>query len=223
MPIGFLQGSTVVLGMSSYLYLTVSFVQMLKAATPVMIVVCLHVFNIRKPSGKVLAAVLGIAVGTLMSGYGELNFNIIGVVSMLSAQFAEALKLALTEKLLKNLKFDVVESLCYIAPAATFWVFLAALILELPKMDAETLQLVLDNKFLFLVSGLLAIGVNTINSVVIKFTGSLMMKLLATSRNASLVMFNVIFMAEKVSSLQFCGYCISLVGFLAYNHVRLKG
>mmetsp|Transcript_3949 Transcript_3949/g.7578 ORF Transcript_3949/g.7578 Transcript_3949/m.7578 type:complete len:343 (-) Transcript_3949:164-1192(-) len=222
MPIGFLQGATIVLGMTSYLFLTVSFVQMLKASTPVMIVLFLRVFNLAEPTFKILAAVSIICFGTVLSSYGEINFSLIGVTSMVSGQVAEALRLVFTQKLLKNLKFDVVESLCYVTPAATFWVFIAALLLEYPRMSWRTLSLVNDNLYIFFIAGVLAVGVNTINSVVIKFTSSLMMKLLATARNASLVIFNVIFMGEAVTGLQFVGYSISLAGFMMYNYYRKK-
>eukprot|EP00470_Lotharella_oceanica_P010090 CAMPEP_0170188702 /NCGR_PEP_ID=MMETSP0040_2-20121228/45003_1 /TAXON_ID=641309 /ORGANISM="Lotharella oceanica, Strain CCMP622" /LENGTH=224 /DNA_ID=CAMNT_0010436057 /DNA_START=311 /DNA_END=985 /DNA_ORIENTATION=+ len=222
MPIGFLQGATIVLGMTSYLFLTVSFVQMLKASTPVMIVLFLRIFKLAEPTMKILAAVSIICLGTILSSYGEINFSIIGVTSMVSGQVAEALRLVFTQKLLKNLKFDIVESLCYVTPAATFWVFIAAIFLEFPRMSLGTLSLVNDNLYIFFIAGVLAVGVNTINSVVIKFTSSLMMKLLATARNASLVMFNVMFMGEAVTGLQFVGYSISLAGFMMYNYYRKK-
>jgi len=220
--IGFFQGATIVLGMTSYLYLTVSFVQMLKASTPVMIVIFLRLFKIEDPSVKILMSVLIISTGVIMSGYGEINFSIVGVLTMISGQVAEALRLVFTQKLLKNLRFTVLEGLCYVTPAASFWVLLAALVIEGPRMGVETLATVSENIYVFLTAGVLAVGVNTINSVVIKFTSSLMMKLLATARNASLVIFNVVFMSEVVTAVQFTGYSMSLGGFMLYNYYRQR-
>mmetsp|Transcript_4888 Transcript_4888/g.9280 ORF Transcript_4888/g.9280 Transcript_4888/m.9280 type:complete len:380 (+) Transcript_4888:83-1222(+) len=220
MPIGFLQGATIVLGMSSYLYLSVSFVQMLKASTPVMIVSLLSLFGMGTPTRMVLASVLVISFGTVLSGYGEINFQWIGVASMLGAQATEALRLVFTQKLLKNLKFSVVEGLCFVTPAAAFWTFLLAAVKEFPRMDTS---IAWENKHVFIVAGFLAVGVNTINSVVVKFTSSLMMKLLSTARNASLVLVNVMFFGEVVTGVQLPGYVISLGGFLMYNYYRNKG
>lgn len=53
LPIGALTGSTIVMGMSSYLFLTVAFVQMLKAFTPVMILTLTILFGMDNPSKKV--------------------------------------------------------------------------------------------------------------------------------------------------------------------------
>uniref|UniRef100_A0A7S4DXF7 Sugar phosphate transporter domain-containing protein n=1 Tax=Lotharella globosa TaxID=91324 RepID=A0A7S4DXF7_9EUKA len=220
MPIGFFQGATIVLGMSSYLYLTVAFAQMLKAAGPVLIVVVLRFFGMSIPTNKVLAAVGVIVLGTVLSGYGEMNFSIIGVCTMMGAQVSEAFRLVMSQKLLNNLKFDVLEGLCYITPAAAFWVLLAALFVEAPRMNWDTLDLVKENWHFFVMSGMFAIGVNTINACVIKFTSSLMLKLLSTARAASLVLFNFFFMGEMVTGVQFCGYSISLAGFLLYNVYR---
>ncbi|GAB5369674.1 hypothetical protein AAMO2058_001425600 [Amorphochlora amoebiformis] len=221
MPIGFLQGATIVLGMTSYLYLSVSFVQMLKASTPVMIVIFLRFFRLETPTFLIVVSVLIICSGTVMSSYGEMHFKILGVLSMLSAQVAEALRLVFTQKLLRNLKFTVVENLYYVTPAAVMWVLLAAIFLEFPRMESKHLAIVRDNYKIFIIAGCLGIGVNTINSVVIKFTGSLMMKLLATARNASLILFNVAFMGEAVSAIQFCGYIVSLGGFILFNYLKI--
>lgn len=53
LPIGALTGGTVVLGMSSYMWLTVAFVQMLKAFTPVMVFIFLILFKLDQPSKEV--------------------------------------------------------------------------------------------------------------------------------------------------------------------------
>lgn len=53
MPIGALTGATIVMGMASYLFLTVSFVQMLKAFTPVMIMLLTIAFRMDNPTNQV--------------------------------------------------------------------------------------------------------------------------------------------------------------------------
>lgn len=53
MPIGGLTGATIVMGMTSYLYLTVAFVQMLKAFTPVMVLGFAIAFKLDNPNSQV--------------------------------------------------------------------------------------------------------------------------------------------------------------------------
>ena len=45
---------------------------------------------------------------------------------MLLAEVTEAVRLVLTQFLLKNLKFGVVEGQYVLAPASAFWLFLAS-------------------------------------------------------------------------------------------------
>ena len=63
--------------------------------------------GIEVPSTLVLASVLGICVGTALASYGEGSLNVLGLALMLAAEVAEATRLVLTQKLLKNLKFGV--------------------------------------------------------------------------------------------------------------------
>ena len=53
LPVGIAQAATLALGNAVYLYLTVSFIQMLKAFTPVMVVIVAVVFGIETADTKV--------------------------------------------------------------------------------------------------------------------------------------------------------------------------
>ena len=63
-----------------------------------------------------LLAVLGICVGTALASAGEGSFHPLGLLLMLTAEVSEAVRLVLTQKLLQNLKFGVVEGQFYMAP-----------------------------------------------------------------------------------------------------------
>mmetsp|Transcript_23943 Transcript_23943/g.44447 ORF Transcript_23943/g.44447 Transcript_23943/m.44447 type:complete len:374 (+) Transcript_23943:46-1167(+) len=221
-PIGALSAGTIVLGMASYLFLTVAFVQMLKAFTPVMTLGGLVLFRLEKPSQKVVLCVLLICLGTAIAGFGELNFSLVGISCMCLAQMFEALKLIFTQQVLQNLKFGVVESLYYITPSSAGFVFLAAALLEFPRMTHANVQEIYDNLHVFSLSCTFAVLTNVINTFVIQFSNALVLKLLATARNALLVIFNAVVMAEHVTPLQFFGYTVSLVGFSFYNYVKYQ-
>ena len=217
LPIGALSAGTIVMGMASYLFLTVSFVQMLKAFTPVMTLFFMTSFGLTRPTRKIIGCVLIICLGTACAGLGELNFSLLGMVCMLSAQTCEALKLVYTQLMLKNFKFNVVETLFYVTPISAAWVLLFASIIEFRHFDQNTWNLLLTHKGSFLFSSVMAVSTNAINAVVIQHTNALMLKLVATARNGVLVLFNAMILGEVVTGIQFCGYSVSLVGFLFYN------
>ncbi len=223
MPIGALSAGTIVLGMASYLFLTVSFVQMLKAFTPVMTLAFMTSFGLTRPTREIIGCVMVICLGTAFAGLGELNFSLLGMGCMLSAQMCEALKLVFTQLMLKNFKFNVVETLYYVTPISAAWVLLFVIIVELRHFDSTTWDMFINNKGAFLFSSVMAISTNAINAVVIQHTNALMLKLVATARNGVLVLFNAAVMGEVVTGIQFCGYSVSLVGFLFYNALIRRG
>jgi len=217
LPIGALSAGTIVMGMASYLFLTVSFVQMLKAFTPVMTLSFMTSFGLARPTRQIVGCVLIICLGTAFAGIGELNFSLVGMICMLSAQMCEALKLVFTQLMLKNFKFNVVETLYYVTPISAAWVLLFASVIEFRHFDSSTWNLLLTHKGSFLFSSVMAVSTNAINAVVIQHSNALMLKLVATARNGVLVLFNAMVMGEVVTGIQFCGYSVSLMGFLFYN------
>ena len=56
----------------------------------------------------------------------------------------------------------------------------------------------------------------------IKRTNVVMLKLLAISRNALVVVAGIVLFSEHVSGVQFVGYAISLTFFGAYNFARAR-
>jgi drug/metabolite transporter (DMT)-like permease len=220
LPIGALSAGTIVFGMSSYLYLTVSFVQMVKAFTPVMTMVLVALFGLGYPSKRVVGCVVVICCGTAIAGAGEINFNAWGVCMMLFAQMCEALKLVYTQKILQNFRFDVIEALYYVTPVSAMCVLVASLWLEVPYMTEETFSIFQENSGAFLLAGIFAFTTNLVNAFVIQISSALTLKLVATARNAVLVLFNAFVMMEVVTGTQFVGYSISISAFVAYNYIK---
>ena len=221
-PIGALSAGTVVFGMTSYLFLTVAFIQMLKAFTPVMTMTGLVIFGLENPSRGAILCVLVISLGTAIAGYGELNFSLLGVACMILAQMFEALKLIFTQMVLQRNKFSLVETLYYVTPTSAACVLFFACILEFPHMSQSDLDKVLINFRPFLTSCIVAITTNVVNTFVVQSTNALVLKLSVTARNALLVLFNAVMMGETVTRLEGIGYVVSLGGFLGYNYVKLS-
>ena len=106
-PIGAALATTLAAGNAVYLYLPVGYIQMLKAFTPVVTLSMLWLTGVETPTTSVLLAVLAICAGTAIASVGEGQLNALGLVLMLTAEVAEAVRLVLTQKLLNNLRFGV--------------------------------------------------------------------------------------------------------------------
>lgn len=70
-----------------------------------MVMVALYVSKMEKPNATVVLTVLVIALGMAAASYGSVNLSMLGVVIMLAAELAEAIKLVLMQKLLVGFEF----------------------------------------------------------------------------------------------------------------------
>lgn len=68
----------------------------------------------------------------------------------------------------------------------------------------------------FFAAGALGVAVNLSSMLMIKYTGSVSLKLLAAARNAGLVLYAVLVCGEATTPTQVGGYAICVVFFCAY-------
>ena len=223
LPIGAAMACTLATGNAVYLYLPVSFIQMLKAFTPSVTLTMLYLTGIEVPSRNVVVAVVGICVGTAVASIGEGSFHLLGMLLMLLAEVSEATRLVLAQKLLQNLKFGVIEGQFFMAPVSALWLCGASALVELPRAlrSRHAWSVVADEPLLFLTSAALGFAVNIATFLVIKSTNSVTLKVLGTARNAGLVLVSSWLYDESITRLEAAGYMLSLGAFGAYNYFKI--
>jgi len=116
LPIGLLFSGSLILSNTAYLYLSVAYIQMLKAFTPVAILLISWVFRLSEPSRKLLLIVLMISSGVALASKGERWFSLVGFVIQAGGVGFEATRLVLIQTLLHGLKMDPLVSLHLYAP-----------------------------------------------------------------------------------------------------------
>lgn len=224
LPVGLGHAGTLAFGNLVYLYLGVGFIQMLKSFTPVMILAVGYLGKIEHPNETTIFSVLIISLGTAATctfNEGGL-MNMYGLFLMFMAELTEAVRLLMTQFLLQNLKFGVVETQYVIAPASAFWLFLASGVFELQDMlAADAFGIMLAHPMPFIMASMLGLGINFLSFLVIQVTSSLTMKVLGTARNVCTILLGIVFFGEHVPGLnQGLGYTVSLLGFAAYNAAK---
>ena len=117
-PVGLCQAATLAFGNGAYLYLSVSFIQMLKAGTPVLVMALLYCLNIEKISKRVGASIIIMALGSCVTTIAEPDGSIFGIFIMLLSEVSEAGRCVITQFVLVNSKvwfyLLICLSLCWI-------------------------------------------------------------------------------------------------------------
>lgn len=217
LPIGFCFSLSLICGNLTYLYLSVAFIQMLKATTPVAVLFATWGLGLQKPSFTVLINVSAIVFGVVLASIGEINFVLIGFIYQAGGIVFEAIRLALVQRLLSSAeyKMDPLVSLYYFAPTCAIMNGIVALIWEFPHLSIEDVYAVgLGN---FFVNGMVAFLLNVSVVFLIGKTSSLVLTLCGVLKDIMLVVASMLVWGTPVSALQFFGYGIALCGMVYYK------
>jgi len=224
-PIGFFYSLSLICGNLTYLYLSVAFIQMLKATTPVAVLLSSWVLGVSQPNLKVFLNVSAIVVGVVIASFGEIKFVWIGVIYQIAGIACEALRLTMVQRLLSSAEFkmDPLVSVYYFAPVCAAMNFLVALAWEVPKITmAEVYHVGL---FTFFLNGCCAFMLNVAVVLLIGKTSSLVLTLCGVLKDVLLVVASMIIWGTQVTGLQFFGYSIALGGMVYYKlgYEAIKG
>lgn len=141
-PIGALFSLSLICGNKAYLYLNVSFIQMLKATMPVAVLIVGFGFGVEKPNLRTFANVSGIVIGVMLASYGELAFDIRGFSFQMGGVVFESMRLVMIQQLLSGDKYkmDPLVSLYFFAPVCAAMNIIATLFLEWSDLSLSAIM-----------------------------------------------------------------------------------
>lgn len=149
MPIGLVYSASLVCSNLTYLYLSVAFIQMLKAAAPVAVLFVAWVWGVENPTLRRVLNVCVIVLGVVLASVGEVAFSWTGVAYQLGGIVFEAMRLVMVQVLLSEDKgttgeggkiargpgMDPLVGLYYYAPVCAVMNVLVAAVVEWPRFD----------------------------------------------------------------------------------------
>ncbi|KAK7422141.1 hypothetical protein QQX98_001885 [Neonectria punicea] len=224
-PIGVFFSLSLICGNLTYLYLSVAFIQMLKATTPVAVLISGWALGVTQPNLKQFLNVSAIVVGVIIASMGEIHFVTVGVLYQIGGVIFEALRLTMVQRLLSSadFKMDPLVSLYYFAPVCAVMNGIVALVWEVPKCSmAEVYNVGL---FTFFLNGLCAFMLNVSVVFLIGKTSAVVLTLCGVLKDIMLVAASMAIWGTQVSGLQFFGYSIALGGMVYYKlgYEQIKG
>jgi hypothetical protein len=112
---------------------------MLKAFTPVSVLLLSFMGGLENPSYLQLLIVFMISAGVTLSAVGELRFSFFGFFLQSAGIVSESLRLVLADRFLKDLKLDALSTLYYIAPPSFTFITIGFFIFEFDQFPLERL------------------------------------------------------------------------------------
>ncbi|KAK2002689.1 triose-phosphate transporter [Colletotrichum falcatum] len=218
-PIGLLYSGSLVCSNLVYLYLSVSFIQMLKAGAPVAVLFASWAWGVADPSMKTLYNILLIVAGVALASFGEIEFSWIGFVFQMGGIVFEAIRLVMIQVLLKGdenaQRMNPLVSLYYYAPVCAVMNFFVAWASEFSTFKFEDLQK--TGVTVLLLNAGVAFMLNVSSVFLIGKTSGLVMTLTGILKNILLIIASVIIWKTNITFMQFVGYAIALFGLVIYS------
>ncbi|PNW87036.1 hypothetical protein CHLRE_02g106200v5 [Chlamydomonas reinhardtii] len=222
LPIGLLFAGTLWLGNAAYLYLSVSFIQMLKASMPMVVFVVGVGFATEKFTTRVALNMVVVGTGIAIASYGEIHFVVVGVLLQVGSIATESVRLTLVQILLqkRGIKMNPVSTLYHIAPCCFVFLFLPFIYIELPKMVNDPNLNV--NIPLLLLSAACAFALNMSVFLLIGKTSALTMNVAGVIKDWLLILLSVVLYGSPVTRTQLFGYGLAFLGVMYYNYAKVE-
>ncbi|GMN60840.1 hypothetical protein TIFTF001_029936 [Ficus carica] len=222
-PIGLLYSLSLWFSNSAYIFLSVSFIQMLKALMPVAVYSIGVLFKKDAFRSETMLNMISISIGVAIAAYGEAKFDSWGVLLQLLAVAFEATRLVLIQILLgaKGISLNPITSLYYVAPCCFVFLCVPWLIVEYPLLrDTSSFHL---DFLIFGTNSLCAFALNLAVFLLVGKTSALTMNVAGVVKDWLLIAFSWSVIKDTVTPINLLGYALAFLGVAYYNHAKLQG
>nr|GMC95692.1 probable sugar phosphate/phosphate translocator At5g25400 [Ipomoea batatas] len=221
-PIGLLYSLSLWLSNSTYIFLSVSFIQMLKALMPVAVYSIGVLFKKDPFNTETMVNMVSISVGVAIAAYGEAKFDTWGVILQLGAVAFEATRLVMIQILLtsKGITLNPITSLYYVAPCCLVFLIVPWVIVEYPVLkDNSSFHL---DYVVFGTNSLCAFALNLAVFLLVGKTSALTMNVAGVVKDWLLIAFSWSVIKDTVTPINLFGYGLAFLGVAYYNHSKLQ-
>lgn len=189
-----------VAGNMAYAYISLAYIQMIKAFTPVPLLLLSFVSGLEKPSLVLFAIVLVVSAGVTLSSVGELQFSMVGFLLQFSAVLVDCFRMILMNLLLKDLNLDSLSLLYYTAPPSAVLIFCGFLFFEAQSLSYGAFTPALCVALVF--NGLLAFTLNIAVIYLVSSTSAVVMSVSGPLKDILIVVISVLVFHSPVTLTQ---------------------
>lgn len=218
-PVAIFHVASMIAGNGAYLYLSVSFIQMIKAFTSVNVYLVGCLMGTQTWSWPVAKTILVCTFGLVIASLGEVRFDPFGCLIQCISIVLEGFRINLLEILLKSkgYQFNPLSSLSIFAPIMLILLVPCVAIFDYGSISKSMIDGV--GKFTFLVNGLIAFGLNLSVYLVIQRASGLVFALGGILKDVLIILGSTALFMTPITPMQVFGYAVALVALQAYGVV----
>lgn len=224
LPVSLSFAASLFLGNVAYLGLSVAFINIMKAATPMVTLALGLALGLERLSKLTLLATALIALGTYTATASEAasgHFHWLSFLAFAASVFFEGIRVVMTEKLLGQAKYNVMEALVYLGPFTFGALAAGAYAFEWEGLRTQGWAVMQSRPHDFLVATAICFLVNLFCYLAIKYVSATSFKVAGCLKNV-MVVWGGILQGDVVTPRELQGYAISLAGFVLFSASRWR-
>ncbi|SCZ88513.1 BZ3500_MvSof-1268-A1-R1_Chr2-1g04459 [Microbotryum saponariae] len=214
-PVGALFSASLVLSNWVYLRLTVSFIQMIKAFTPVSVLLVSAAFGLKELNRKIMGIVGAISLGVAIASFAEIEFEMIGFLVQALAIAIESCRLVLVQILLQGMGLDPLTSLYYFAPVCLVINSIILLPVEGFSVFSDAIEKV--GIPMLLGNACMTFALNLTSVWLIGKASGLVLTLSGVLKDILLIAGSYFILGSSITGTQIFGYIIALTGLVMFK------
>ena len=220
-PVAVFFGGSLAFSNAAYLYITVAYIQMIKASTPVFVLLASFAFGVEKPSWMLAIWIVIIVTGVTTASAAQEDIVWMGVVLQILSMICESLRLALINKILvsRGLKLKPIAFLYYMAPLCAVVLFIPWTIREAPIVFTNA---TIPSPVILASNASIAFLLNLATMALIKFTSALTLNVSGVFKDLLLILYSVFVNGATVTPVQYVGYSIAACGVAGYSEYKRR-
>jgi drug/metabolite transporter (DMT)-like permease len=220
---------------AGYLFLEASFVEMVKSCMPASVLLFGLAAGLEERSPVLLAIVITISAGLAVATAGEVNFHPAGFTLELLAVLCGSARLIEQQLLLRygpegkterSSGLQPIQILYYQAPISFLTLLPAAVVIGALRMRHalfwKDLVYSLETVGILFVGGLLAVGLNFGDVLLIDRSSALTSTVLGTVKTAVVIGVSWVTFRNRLSWMNLGGYAMCVIGVLMYQRHKLR-
>lgn len=240
MPCGVAAALNIALSNTSLQHISLSFYTMVKSSSPVFVLIFAFLFGLESPNRRLFAIIAIILLGTILTVWDAVDFNLIGFSLIFSAAIVSGFRWTMTQIIIAHhstsseddpdgvYKAGPLRTMIFLAPIVGGTLGLLSLVFEGPKAISRSpfftgsSAIAWDCWLYGLFGGVLTFILVLLEYKVIQETSVLTFSILGIVKELLIVAISIAVFGDQVKMINIVGACITICGILMYQLHKVK-